>query len=217
MEEGFWEDVERVARFAARDPDHRLVELMEAYTDPGQIRVLDLGCAGGRNTVVLADRGFDVWALDGSAAMVDHVRTRVAGRVARPEERVVRGRMDALPYDPDRFHLIVSLGLMHSARSREEWSRAADETARVLRPGGRLLFNQFTPEADLTGQGIVAVAEREDVYDGLPGGRAVLLTAGQLDAEWLERGLEPEVPSDTVRVRKGEELRVSVNALYRKR
>ena len=31
--------------------------------------VLDLGCAGGRNTVLLAERGFDVWAVDASDAV----------------------------------------------------------------------------------------------------------------------------------------------------
>ncbi len=218
MEEAaFWEDPERVVRFAARDPDLRLIELIDGYADPAGTRVLDLGCAGGRNTVLLADRGFDVWALDASPAMVAHVRERLAGRVASPGERVVRGRMDALPYDPGRFDLVVSLGVMHSARSRAEWRRAADETVRVLRPGGRLLFSQFTPEADLTGQGIEPVAGAEDVYDGLPGGRAVLLGAERLDGAWSERGLEPEVPTETVRVRKGDELRVSVNGLYRRR
>ena len=46
------------------------MELIEEYPDPSRVRVLDLGCAGGRNTVVLAERGFDLEALDASAAMV---------------------------------------------------------------------------------------------------------------------------------------------------
>ncbi|NIP82724.1 MAG: hypothetical protein GWM90_27290 [Gemmatimonadetes bacterium] len=54
------------------------------------------------------------------------------------------------------------------------------------------------------------------VWDGLPGGRAVLLTAEELDAAWAGRGVRPEVASETVRVELEEGRRVSVNALYRK-
>ncbi|NIP81300.1 MAG: hypothetical protein GWO00_00905, partial [Gemmatimonadetes bacterium] len=46
MSDEFWESPERVARFAERDPDHRLVALASGYGDPGAVRVLDLGCAG---------------------------------------------------------------------------------------------------------------------------------------------------------------------------
>jgi SAM-dependent methyltransferase len=217
-DQGFWEDPERVERFAGRSPDHRLMELIQRYVDAGATCVLDLGCAGGRNAVVLAEHGFDVRALDASRAMVEHTRSRLAELVGveAARTRVQRGRMDALPYESQAFDLVVSLGVMHSARSRAEWDRAADETARVLRPGGRLLFNQFTPRTDLTGQGL-RPAGAPDLYDGLPGGRAVLLEAEALDAAWAERGLSPEVPSETVQVAKGDEVRVSVNALYRRR
>ncbi len=216
----FWEDPERVDRFADRDPDHRLVELLAEYGDPGRTRVLDLGCAGGRNTELLAARGFDVVALDASRAMVARTRERVSA-VLGPEEarrRVEEGRMDDLGRHADSsFDLVVALGILHSAGSREEWDRAASETARVLRAGGRLLFNQFTPEVDLTGDGVRQVPGEPDVYDGFPSGRVVLLQAEALDREWSARGLVPVVPSETVRVELEQGRRVSVNALYEKR
>ena len=215
----FWEHPDRVEQFAERDPDHRLTGLVEEYGDPGSVRVLDLGCAGGRNTELLAGRGFDVWALDASAAMVERTRARV-GEVLGPKAasmRVVRGRMDDLSAWADgAFGLVVALGVHHSAASRAEWSRAVDETARVLAPGGRLLFNQFTPEADLTGGGVRPVPGEPGVYEGFPAGRVVLMTAAELDAAWAERGLRPETPSETVRVELEKGRRVSVNALYRK-
>ena len=64
--------------FAARPPDRRLLQLLKHYQQPQQTRVLDLGCAGGRNTIVLADQGFDVYALDTSCAMVEKTRERLA-------------------------------------------------------------------------------------------------------------------------------------------
>ena len=223
----FWEDPERVEQFAERDPDHRLRELLDGWRewvrgvppgDPGEARVLDLGCAGGRNTELLARAGFEVHALDASTAMVERTRSRLAGVVGREtaRERVRRGRMDALPYGAESFLLVVALGVHHSAESWREWERAADETARVLASGGLLLFNQFTPEADLTGEGVRPVPGERGVYEGFPAGRVVLLDASALDAEWGSRGLRPEVESETVRVELEPGRRVSVNALYRK-
>jgi SAM-dependent methyltransferase len=217
--EGFWEDPERVDRFAGKEPDHRLVALLEDVPDPAALRVLDLGCAGGRNTELLAERGCDVWALDAAAAMVARTRARLAGVLGggEAERRVVRGRMDDLSaWGDGSFDLVVALGVFHGATTRAEWEAAADETARVLGAGGRLLFNQFTPGVDLTGRGVTPVPGEPGVYDGFPAGRAVLLEAEALDRAWRRRGLRPEVPSETVRVELEEGRRVSVNALYRK-
>jgi SAM-dependent methyltransferase len=149
----FWEDPERVERFASRDPDQWLVELVQRYPDPTSTVVLDLGCAGGRNTELLARRGFQVHAVDAARAMVQRTRQRLARVVGADiaRERVVRGRMDDLrAHADDVFDLIVALGVHHSARTRAEWERAMDELARVLKPGGLLLsaargFRPLTP------------------------------------------------------------------------
>jgi SAM-dependent methyltransferase len=217
MEESFWERPEVVEQFAARAPDHRLVVLVERYDRPGRTAVLDLGCAGGRNTVLLAERGFDVRAVDASRAMVERTRERVAAVLgpAEARERVRLGRMDDLSAFPDAsFELVVALGVYHGASSREEWERAVAESSRVLRPGGRLLVNHSTPEVDLTGEGVRPVTGEPGVYEGLTDGRSVLLDAAALDAAMARHSLVPEVPSETVRVETDRGRRVSVNARY---
>lgn len=217
MSESFWERPEVVDQFAAREPDHRLARLIEEYDQPAATRVLDLGCAGGRNTVLLAARGFEVQAIDASSAMVDRTRARVATVVgpAAAREMVRLGRMDDLSGFADgSFHLVVALGVYHGAASRQEWDRAVAETARVLCPGGRLLLNHFTPEVDLTGEGVRPVPGESGVYEGLSDGRGILLDAEELDAAMAGHSLVPEVPSETVRVETDRGRRVSVNALY---
>lgn len=215
----FWEDPEVVERFASRAPDKRLLALLDDYADPAAIRVLDIGCAGGRNSVLLVEAGFDVQARDSSTAMVEETRRRVARVLGKnaAEARVRNGRMDELQEFDDRsFDLVVSLGVLHQAQSWPEWERAAAECARVLRPGGRLLLSAFTPETDLTGSGVRQVAGEQHVYEGLPGGRTVLLDPASLDAELRRFGFEPEAPTAIGRTIMGETRRVSANGLYRK-
>ncbi len=219
MTQSMWEEPESVAKFAARDPDVRLLEQLDGYEEPAAVRVLDLGCAGGRNSEVLARRGFDLQALDGSRAMVAHTRSRLAAVLGEePVARRVRhGRMDDLSRFADAsFDLVVALGIYHCAASRAEWDAALAETARVLRDGGRLLVALFTPGTDLTGKGIHQVPGEPYLYDGLPSGRAFLVDGPTLDAEMGRFGLIPTVPSRTVRVETGPGHRVVVNALYRK-
>lgn len=213
-----WEEPEVVQRFADREPDRRLQELVEKYGDPAGIRVLDAGCAGGRNTVFLAEGSFDVHAMDGAEAMVAETRRRIEPLVGRDEadERVRVGLMTDLPYDDESFDLIVSLGLLHNARSWGEWKEAAAESARVLRTGGRLLLSQFTPRTDLTGEGVRPVPGDLHLYDGFPRGLAVLLEPEEVDRAMAPFGLHPEVPTEVGVTKKESGQRVSANALYRK-
>ncbi|MCP3959197.1 MAG: hypothetical protein GY719_15210 [bacterium] len=86
----------------------------------------------------------------------------------------------------------------------------------MLKIGGRLLVATFTPETDLTGDGIEPVAGQPHTYDGLPSGRSFLVDQETLDAEMGRFGLGALMPSRTVRVETGSGQRVTVNALYSK-
>jgi SAM-dependent methyltransferase len=215
----FWEEPEQVARFAAREPDERLQRLV-THLSGSFLRALDIGCAGGRNTVFLVERGFDVWAIDSSRSMVEKTRSRLAALTGEEQarRRVREGVMDRLEWDSESFDLVVALGVYHCAQSRTEWERALGETARVVKSGGHCLVSVFTPETDLTGEGIRRVHPQDPLFEGFPGGRfAYLVDGAALDAEMALRGLFPLWPTETVWRGMETGRRVSANGLYVKR
>ena len=213
----YWEQKEQVERFAGRDVDKRLAVLLNDYPDSPSIRVLDLGCAGGRNAVILAERGFDFHAIDASAAMVSKTKDRVAAirGIELAEQRVLQRTMDDLSFSSKgRFDLIIALGILHNARSDDEWNQTLSELNRVARSGSRLLVSNFSSESDPTGEGLSKVSESRHVYEGFGAGRMYLMPSDDLDEEFKRYGFVPEVPTETVKRPTENGFRVTVNGLY---
>ena len=214
-----WEHPDTVDRFARRDLDHRLADLIPTYSDPGAVRVLDIGCAGGRNTEPLARMGFDVFALDASGPMVERTRQRVA-QVLGPDEarrRVRTGRMDDLSDHADAsVHLVLALGIFQEAETYAEWTRTLAEAARVLAPGGLLLIANFSPRSQPRGEPLKAVDGEPFVYVWPDGRGATLLEPPDLDREMATHGLVPETPTVAVKAPRPRGVRVTVNGLYRR-
>ncbi len=217
----FWERPEVVERFASRPPDDRMVALLSGA--PRATRVLDLGCAAGRNTEWLAREGFDVYACDASQAMVAYTRRRLAPYLGEVEagRRVLLCSMDNLAmFEPESFDLVVALGIYQQAQSTEEWHRAVAETARVLRGDGRLLVQHFALGSQPWPEPLRQV--KPFVFEAtLPDGgvrRFVLLDEATLDAWMAQHGLVPETPTRTT-TRPTEEggFWRNLHALYRKR
>lgn len=119
-------DSHRYALVNRWDPAHldtidRLITLF-----PGE-RVLEVGCGAGHLTTRLAGRGIDVTGIDANPNA-----STIAG-----SERVLTMRAEALAFDDDTFDAVVSVHAIEHIPNLEE---ALAEMARVLKPGGRVLF-----------------------------------------------------------------------------
>ena len=168
---------------------------------------------------MLAEAGFDVYALDSSSAMVEHTRSRLAGLVPRSEaeRRVLRGDMrDLSVFDDESFQLVVALGILHQAESRAVWEAAVLEVARVLVDGGRLLGAAWCPRTRPEGLPLEPAPDEESVYLGPHSGRHYLLGPSEHDDEMRLLGFMSEVPTEEVRVSTERGERVTINSLYRR-
>lgn len=103
--------------------------------------VLELGCGAAQWSEVLARRGARVVGLDVSARQLAHARERTP--VSDPRAlALVLASAAAVPLAGDRFDLVFC---DHGAMSYADPDDTLPEVARLLRPGGRLVFNVFTP------------------------------------------------------------------------
>jgi len=217
--DSFWESAEAVERFTGREPDARLQELLNDFSDPGQVVVLDVGCAAGRNTVMLAERGFDVFAIDSSEAMVARTRERVAGVLGQEESdrRIRLGHMEDLGAFADAsVHVLVALGVLHQAATESQWTAAIREMSRCVAPEGRLLVAVWSPRSRPHGETIRRLAGEKHVYEGFHSGTHYLVEAPLLDSVLASAGFVPVVATREVVVEMEEGWRVTINSLYRR-
>lgn len=113
--------------------------MMEILELPSGARILDVPCGQGRHAHLLAEAGFDVDGVDYSPDLVALAKERGTGKTLRYTRADMRnlpakwtGRFDAV------LNLFTSFGFfMDPADDRA----VVREFARVLRPGGTLLWH----------------------------------------------------------------------------
>lgn len=102
--------------------------------------VLDVGCAAGAMAAELLRRGADVTGIDLSPGMVEAARLRCAGR----GRFLVANLADPLPFPDAAFDGIVASLVLHYLR---DWASPVTQLARILRPGGWLVFSTDHPDS----------------------------------------------------------------------
>ncbi len=210
-----WEDKNVVEIFANKEPDQRLAKLSRKLAK--KTRFLDLGCAAGRNTVFLAQKGFDFYAIDISKAMLAKTKERLKEFLPATEinKRVQEMDMSRLEFKSNYFDFIVALGIIQDAQSEAHWHKTVAELARVLKPNGKLLVAHFSPDSDPHGLGLNLVSGNKHLYTGFaPNRKLVLLSASELDLNMLEHNFIPLTKTTSVKVKTKNGYRTTVNAYY---
>jgi ubiquinone/menaquinone biosynthesis C-methylase UbiE len=100
-------------------------------------RVLEVGCGRGVGSQVILDKlgATQVTAFDLDESMVELARKRLQGRPAS----LSVGDVCEIQQPADSMDTVVDFGIIHHVPS---WQQGISEIARVLRPGGLLLFEE---------------------------------------------------------------------------
>ena len=149
-----------VVALVARERRLKSLVLDRARISAGD-EVLDLGCGTGTLAIQASAEGARVTALDADPAILERARAKAAR--ADKEVHFDQGFAGDLPYDEGRFDVVLSTLLFHHLPD-EEKRRAASETRRTLKPGGRVVIGDVArPHGPLMR---MAVATTVQLVDG---------------------------------------------------
>lgn len=136
-----WKSSGMVAGYAQRMHENRGTNRLKNHLEVSLCRenvtgssVIDVGIGTGRGSLPLAKDGYQVTGVDVSQAMLDQCK-REAGGV--PIE-LLEGDLSRLPVNNDQFDSLISLNV---AVHFPNWRHALKDWARVVKPGGRVIFD----------------------------------------------------------------------------
>ncbi|MEV5831983.1 class I SAM-dependent methyltransferase [Nocardia sp. NPDC052112] len=152
---------------------------------PG-VRVIDVGCGGGRHSFEVYRRGADIVAFDQNSADLADVDVMFAAMAAAGEApeyakaETVRGDALDLPYGEDEFDVVIASEILEHV---PQDGQAIAELVRVLKPGGALAVTvpRWLPER--------VCWALSDEYHAIEGGHVRIYRADELRDQITARGM----------------------------
>jgi SAM-dependent methyltransferase len=181
------------------DDQAAVARLGELAGDPNHGgSLLELGVGTGRLAIPLAERGFEVWGLDASPAMLDRLRRKPGG------DRVHAVLGDMAELDRARpaelgertFRLVfAAFNTFLNLTSQTDQARCLAGVARRLAPGGRFVVEAAVPrEPSRSSAGVVEVGR-------IDADRVVLTVSRSRDDDQVVDGQHIELTSAGIRLR----------------
>lgn len=136
-----WEEIYRTNEYQAHwgipFASQELVAFVAAYPFTSDTVALDIGCGAGQESIFLAQQGFKVTGVDLSSEALNIAAKKAAQ--AGVEVNWQKGNALHLPVEDQSVDLINDRGCFHVI-DNEHRSQYAQEVARVLKPGGKMLL-----------------------------------------------------------------------------
>lgn len=209
----YWNDSHVIDSFSKAAVKDYIKEFFEGYASDRQLKVADLGCGAGRYTIWLAKQGYDVYACDASAGMLNKTKEGLK-KIEYPdiEKKILQGRLENLPFGNQMFDIVLTNGVIHNAFTCEEYKLCLKECVRVLKQDGLLYLSVFTSDT----VDVKLEKTEEHVYLTPDGLRMVLFSKEEIVQMLLELDYEmiEECGRYDIQVETG--VRSLFRAVYRK-
>jgi len=137
----YWKEIyERKDVYALIHQQRRAIvlQLIDNLNLPQDSRILEVGCGAGLTTVALAERGFEVHAIDSVPAMIDLTRQAAAHLSSNYRVTTSLGDVEDLSLPDNMFNVVLAIGVIPWLGSSH---KAVQELARVTKPGGYVIVN----------------------------------------------------------------------------
>jgi SAM-dependent methyltransferase len=106
--------------------------------DVSGLRIVDFGCGSGANSVHLANRGAHVWGVDISEDLIRLAERRMAATGRPGGARFIVASAHDLPFPDASIDIVFGIAILHHL----DLTLVSREVRRVLRPGGRAIFQE---------------------------------------------------------------------------
>jgi len=113
------------------EPDSLLKNHVHLLDDGGI--ALDVACGVGHNAIFLAQRGYDVIAVDGSVVGLNFCREAI--RREGLHVSLIAADLDRFPLPPEYFNLVLVVRFLHRP--------LVAQLKRAIKPGGLIIYQTF--------------------------------------------------------------------------
>ena len=122
--------------------DDHVVDFIKYYNFEKNLKVLDCGCADGRNSEYLINQGFEVTGVDFSQTVIERTQKRLTkGKFLVGDIR----KLDEI--EENSFDFLIDAGAFHVNYPQDTLS-IIKEYHRILKPSGKMFIRVFNKDDD---------------------------------------------------------------------
>lgn len=114
-------------------------QIMKGRYQAGQ-KILDAGCASGRNLKWFIDNDFEITACD----IDESAKTLLSERYQHTHLTFVHSDLAKMPFEVSSFDHVLCNAVLHFAQNTEHFKQMWHELHRVCRPGGSIFIRTCT-------------------------------------------------------------------------
>jgi ubiquinone/menaquinone biosynthesis C-methylase UbiE len=146
-----WDRILPEKAYSPEEPDETVVDFARFLRRSNKLRVLDLACGGGRHTVCMVGKGFEVTGVDISRTGLEMARKRLDAQDV--DAALVRSVMNALPFAGSSFDAVICTRAIHH-QSLAAIQVTLVEMGRVLGKDGTILVDFLSKRTHSYGKGV---------------------------------------------------------------